>query len=111
MDTNKHELLLKNEVFQIMGSAMQVLNTLGLGLFEKPYENALVVEFGLQNIPFLQQPRYEVIYKDIKVGEYIPDLVVYDAIVVDTKTIEVFLFCFSSIVKLGDCYLLRVALP
>jgi len=88
MDTNKHELLLRNEVFQIVGCAMEVLNTLGHGLLEKPYENALVVEFGLQHIPFLQQPRYDVIYKNIKVGEYIPDLVVYDAIVVDTKTID-----------------------
>jgi GxxExxY protein len=30
----------------------RVLNTLGHGLVEKPYENALVVEFGLQAIPF-----------------------------------------------------------
>ncbi len=88
MDTNKHELLLKNEVFKIVGCAMEVLNTLGHGLLEKPYENALVVEFGLQRIPYLQQPRFDVIYKAIKVGEYIPDLVVYDSIVVDTKTID-----------------------
>ncbi|MGI6391590.1 MAG: GxxExxY protein [Kiritimatiellia bacterium] len=88
MDTNKHELFLKEEVFQIVGCAMEVLNTLGHGLLEKPYENALVVEFGLRNIPFHQQPRFDVIYKSIKVGEYIPDLIVFDQIVVDTKTIE-----------------------
>lgn len=88
MDTNQHELFLKEEVFQIVGCAMEVLNTLGHGLLEKPYENALVVEFGLRNIPFHQQPRFDVIYKSIKVGEYIPDLIVFDQIVVDTKTIE-----------------------
>ena len=88
MDMNKHELFLKEEVFQIVGCAMEVLNTLGHGLLEKPYENALVVEFGLRNIPFHQQPRFDVIYKSIKVGEYIPDLIVFDQIVVDTKTIE-----------------------
>jgi GxxExxY protein len=88
MDTNKHELFLKDEVFQIVGCAMEVLNTLGHGLLEKPYENALVVEFGLKGIPFQQQPRFDVIYKSIKVGEYIPDLIVFDQIVVDTKTIE-----------------------
>lgn len=27
MDTNKHKLLYKNEVFQIVGSAIEVLNT------------------------------------------------------------------------------------
>ena len=88
MDTNEHKLLLKEEVYQVVGCAMEVLNTLGHGLLEKPYENALVVEFGLKNIPYKQQPRYEVIYKSVKVGEYIPDLIVFDEIVVDTKTID-----------------------
>ena len=32
MNTNKHELLLKEEVFQTVGCAMEVLNTLGHGL-------------------------------------------------------------------------------
>jgi len=85
---NSHQLVLKDEVFQIVGCAIDVLNTLGHGLLEKPYENALVVEFGLRNIRFQQQPRFEVIYKSVKVGEYIPDLIVFDQIVVDTKTIE-----------------------
>lgn len=88
MNTNQSELLLKEEVYQVVGCAMEVLNTLGHGLLEKPYENALVVEFGLKNIPYKQQPRYEVIYKSVKVGEYIPDLIVFDEIVVDTKTID-----------------------
>ena len=60
MDTNWEEpgdddkLLFRAEVFQIMDCAIEVLNTLGHGLIEKPYENALVVEFGLRNIPFRQ---------------------------------------------------------
>src|SRR6056297_3373605 len=88
MDTNKHELLFKEEVYKVVGCAMEVLNTLGHGLLEKPYENALVVEFQQQGIPFIQQPRFPVIYKSVNVGEYIPDLIVFDKIVVDTKTIE-----------------------
>jgi GxxExxY protein len=88
MDTNKHELLLKDEVFQIVGCAMEVLNTLGHGLLEKPYENALVVEFGLREIPYRQQPRFDVIYKGVKVGDYIPDLIAFEKIVVDAKTID-----------------------
>lgn len=88
MDTDKHRFLFKDETHQIIGCAMEVINTLGHGLLEKPYENALVVEFGLKNIPFQQQPRFDVLYKSIKVGEYVPDLIVYEQIVVDTKTIE-----------------------
>ena len=88
MDTNKHKLLLKDEVYQIVGCAMEVLNALGHGLLEKPYENALVVEFGLNRIPYSQQQRFEVVYKNVKVGEYIPDLIAFDQVVVDIKVVE-----------------------
>lgn len=67
---------------------MEVLNTLGHGLLEKPYENALVVEFDLRGIRFQQQLRFDVTYKAVKVGEYVPDLIAYGQIVVDAKTIE-----------------------
>ena len=88
MDTNEHKLLLKEEVYQVVGCAMEVLNTLGHGLLEKPYENALIVEFGLKGIPFKQQPRFDVIYKGVKVGDYIPDLIAFNKIVVEAKTIK-----------------------
>jgi len=88
MDTNEHELLLKNEVFRVVGCAMEVLNTLGHGLLEKPYENALVVEFGLQGIDCQQQPRFDVVYKGVNVGDYVPDLIAFGKIVVDAKTID-----------------------
>ena len=82
------EFLYKEEVGAILDCSIEVHRLLGHGLSEKPYENALVREFTIRNIPFLQQPRYPVIYKTVKVGEFIPDLVVFDAIVVDTKTID-----------------------
>jgi len=87
-DECKDGLLLKDEVFEVVGCAMTVLNELGHGLLEKPYENALVVEFGLQSIPVKQQPRYDIMYKGVNVGEYIPDLIVAEKIVVDTKVID-----------------------
>lgn len=67
---------------------MEVINALGHGLLEKPYENALIVELKLQGIPFQQQPRFPVIYKSVQVGEYIPDIIAFNKIIVDTKTIE-----------------------
>ena len=82
------ELLYKEEVYRIVGAAMEVLNGLGHGFHEKPYENALVVECGLQNIPFTQQPRYDIVYKQVKVGEYVPDLIAFSAVVLDTKVID-----------------------
>jgi len=46
------------------------------------------VEFGVQGIPFKQQPRYQVFYKEVQVGEYVPDLVVLEGVGVDAKVIE-----------------------
>ncbi len=82
------ELLLREETHRIVGCAMEVLNTIGHGLHEKIYENALVVEFQLRQIPSHQQKAFEVIYKETLVGKYVPDLICWDKIIVDTKTIE-----------------------
>ena len=89
MDTDKDKkFLYSDETHEIIGCAFEVLNTIGHGLHEKIYENALVVEFGLRGIPFSQQPKYDVNYKTVVVGKYVPDLITHDKIVVDTKTIE-----------------------
>lgn len=92
MDTNEHEfgssLLYKDDVYAIVGCAMEVINTFGHGLHEKPYENALAVEFALRGIGFEQQRTFSVIYKTEWVGEFIPDFVVMGKIIVDTKTVE-----------------------
>src|SRR4029077_5159759 len=89
MDTNRGEvLLLKTEVFQIVGCAIEILNTLGHGLIEKPYENALVGESGLRKISFRQEPPFDVLYKEKKVGLFVPDLIAFDTVVVNTKVID-----------------------
>jgi GxxExxY protein len=82
------KLLFKEEVFQIVGAAFEVLNHVGHGFNEKPYENALVVEFGLRKIPCRQQKSFTMTYKGCKIGEYIPVLIAFDAVIVDTKTID-----------------------
>src|SRR6266480_7524627 len=80
--------LLKEETHRIIGCAFEVLNEIGHGFYEKIYENALVVEFGLQGIPCEQQRRFDVLYKKHPVGFYVPDLIAFDQIIVDAKTIE-----------------------
>jgi GxxExxY protein len=78
----------KVETDLIIGSAFAVLNEIGHGFHEKPYENGLAVEFGFRNIPFLQQPRYPIIYRGVQVSEFVPDLIAFGKIIVDTKVIE-----------------------
>lgn len=88
MDASQ-QLAEKDLVYKIAGCAMEVLNELGHGLWEKTYERALCVEFGLQDVQFSQQAVFQVLYKGVKVDDYSPDLIVEDRVVVDTKTIDV----------------------
>lgn len=82
------DFLYKEETDQIIGSAFSVLNTIGHGLHEKPYENALAVEFRHRNIPFDQQRRFPVNYRGVRVSEYVPDLIAFNKIIIDTKVVE-----------------------
>lgn len=88
MGTDGTDLLYAEDTEAILGAAMEVLNVLGHGLLEKPYENALAVELRLRGIPFEQQPQFDVMYKKVPVGLFVPDLIVRGRIIVDTKTID-----------------------
>ena len=88
MDADGRDGIHVMETERIIGCAFAVLNALGHGFHEKPYEEALVVDFRYHEIPFAQQARYPIIYRDSKVGEYVSDLVVFGKVVVDTKTID-----------------------
>lgn len=87
-DAHKYDGAHAALTFSIIGCAMEVLNEMGAGLHEKPYENALTVEFGLRKIAFSQQPSFPVQYKGVHVGEYVPDLIAESAVVVDAKVID-----------------------
>jgi GxxExxY protein len=78
----------KEETYVIIGCAFEVLNELGHGLNEKLYENSLVIEFKRRAIAFDQQRRFEVLYKEEHVGEFIPDLIAFGRVIVDVKVIE-----------------------
>ena len=88
MHANGRELVLKEEVYAVLGCAIEVLKVLGHGLHEKIYETSLRVELRLRGIEYAQQERHRVVYKGEVVGEYITDLVVQKELIVDTKTIE-----------------------
>jgi GxxExxY protein len=88
MDADGRDGIHVLETERIIGCAFTILNSLGHGFHEKPYEESMVVEFRYLGIPFVQQARFPIHYRDYKVGEYIPDLIVFGKVIVDTKTIE-----------------------
>lgn len=58
------ELLHKEEVYAIVGAAMEVYNELGSGFLEPVYQEALEREFALRSIPFESQKGLPIHYKD-----------------------------------------------
>ena len=82
------QLLLKKETKAILGCSFDVLNEVGHGLHEKIYENGLTVAFRQKGIPFDQQRKFPVLFRGETIGEFVPDLLAFDAIIVDTKVVD-----------------------
>ena len=82
------DFLYKVETDAIISCAFEILNSLGHGFHEKPYENSLVVEMKYRGIPFVQQPRFPVVYREVQVSEYVPDLIAYESVIIDAKVID-----------------------
>ncbi len=93
MSLNKHEyrevLILKDEVFRIIGSALNVSNELGCGFLEAVYQEALEIEFADNMIPYEAQEKINISYKGRTLNkEYIADFICFDEIIVEVKTIK-----------------------
>jgi len=57
------ELILKEEVYQIVGAALEVYYQLGCGFLESVYQQALEIELGRRSIPFEPQQQVVICYK------------------------------------------------
>jgi GxxExxY protein len=75
---------------KIIGAAMAVLNDLKPGLDEKLYERALIIELRAQELQIDQQKRFSVAYRGEEIGYLVPDLIVEQVVVVDTKVVDDF---------------------
>ena len=83
------ELLYKEEVFKIVGAAMEVYNELGPGFLEPVYQEALEIEFTDQKIPFESQQHLLITYKGRSLKKsYIPDFCVYEKIIAELKVLD-----------------------
>ena len=74
---------------EIIGAAIEVHRHLGPGLLESAYRKCLMQELSLRRIPFKSEWPLPVSYKGIQLESgYRLDLVVGDAVVVETKSVE-----------------------
>lgn len=82
-------LLYRDEVFEIIGAAIEVHKELGNGFLEPVYKESLEIELTLRKIAFESQQRLQIFYKEFELKkEYIPDFVCYSKIIVEIKALN-----------------------
>ena len=82
------ELLLKDEVYSIIGAAMEVHSILGCGFLEPVYQEALEIELRKRNIPYVPQKQLPIYYKDNRLKKtYVADYIAFEKIVIEIKAI------------------------
>jgi GxxExxY protein len=79
-----HDQIVSNKV---IGCAIEVHRVLGAGLLESAYQTALCVELAQSGVRFTRQQKHLLEYRGVIVGEYFPDLVVEDTVVVEIKSV------------------------
>lgn len=83
------ELLFRDEVYAIIGAAMEVYNQLRPGFLEAVYQEALEIELSERGIPFAAQKDLRILYKGRTLKKtYTADLICYERIVVELKAID-----------------------
>ena len=82
-------LLLKDEVFAIVGAAIEVHRVLGSGFLEAVYQEALELELSERSVPFVSQSPLSISYKThVLLSRYIVDLVCYGSVLVELKALD-----------------------
>ncbi len=83
------DLILKDEVYAVVGAAMEVHNELGFGFLEGVYQEAMEIELRKRQIPFEAHMPLIILYKGQQLKkEYVSDLLCYRQIVVELKALE-----------------------
>jgi GxxExxY protein len=73
---------------KIIGRAIEVHKQLGPGLLESAYEAALCIELEDAGLKYKRQLPFPVIYKGRNIGEYRPDLIIEEKVIIEIKSVE-----------------------
>jgi GxxExxY protein len=82
-------LIYEQETYKILGACFEVYKQKGFGFTEPIYQECLAIEFELQNIPFIAQPKIELDYKGRALNQFfVPDFVCFDKVIVEIKALS-----------------------
>jgi GxxExxY protein len=91
------KLIFKDEVFAILGAAMEVHLEKGCGFAEPVYQECMEIELADRKIPAEAQKEMRIFYKGRQLKKtYLADFVVYDKIIVELKALDQLTSCEES---------------
>ena len=72
----------------IIGCAYRVYNKMGFGFLESVYEKCLLIEMRKVGLDMEPQKPITVYYEGKVVGQFIADIIVNDAVIIDLKSVR-----------------------
>lgn len=82
-------VLFAEEVYKIVGAAIEVHKELGAGFLEAVYQEALGIEMSSSGIPFGSQVSLPVHYKNTVLDkQYVADFVCFECVIVELKATD-----------------------
>ena len=86
---SSNELLYKEETYKIIGACFEVYNEKGSGFLEAVYQECLGIEFDIQGIPYVEQPKQMLEYNGRGLKQtYQPDFICFDKIIIQIKAVK-----------------------
>lgn len=83
------DLIFRDEVYSIVGAAMEVHTVLGNGFLEAVYQSAFRLELQNRKIPFETEKELPVFYKGQQLGiSYRADVICFGQIIVELKALD-----------------------
>lgn len=88
MNSHADKYPLKEITEEIISAAIEVHSSLGPGLLESVYEEALAHEFDLRNICYERQKQIDLKYKGKAIGIHRIDFLVEGSVILELKAVE-----------------------
>ncbi len=82
-------LISEQETYKILGACFEVYKQKGCGFTEPVYQECLAIEFEIQKIPLLAQPKIQLDYKGRILDQFFkPDFICFNKIIVEIKALS-----------------------
>ena len=82
------KLICADITYKIRRAAFNVYNILGFGHKEQVYQKAITKEFEEMKLSYKKEESLAVRYKDEVVGNYRPDFIIDDKVILELKSVE-----------------------